>query len=111
MFTSPKGPVNVPFPLNWMPAIRVFGTGFPPKYWYPSKVHRYKPRSIVWLQFAAPGAGPAVADVPSGTVATRLANAHAKSEQLAILLASFVFMIVVSFCLVFVVVAVIGFSS
>jgi hypothetical protein len=57
------------------------------------------------------GAGPAVADVPSGTVAIRLANAHANSEQLAILLTSFVFMIVVSFCLVFVVVAVIGFSS
>jgi len=57
------------------------------------------------------GAGPAVADVPSGTVAIRLANAHANSEQLAILLTSFVFMIVVSFCLVFVVLAFIGFSS
>jgi hypothetical protein len=46
------------------------------------------------------GAGPAVANVPSGTVAIRLANAHAKSEQLAIFLTSFVFIIVVSFCLV-----------
>jgi hypothetical protein len=53
------------------------------------------------LQFGAPGAGPAVADVPSAKVAIRLANAHANSEQLAILLTSFVFMIVVSFCLIF----------
>jgi hypothetical protein len=55
----------------------------------------------VWLQFGAPGAGAAVADVPSAMVAIRLANAHANSEQLAILLTSFVFMIVVSFCLIF----------
>jgi hypothetical protein len=55
----------------------------------------------VWLQFGAPGAGAAVADVPSGTVAIRLANAHANSEQLAILLTSFVFIVVVSFRLSF----------
>jgi hypothetical protein len=63
------------------------------------------------LQFGAPDAGAAVAGVPSAIVAARLANAHANSEQLAMVLTSFVFMIVVSFCLVFVVVAVIGFSS
>jgi hypothetical protein len=52
-----------------------------------------------------------VPDVPSAIAATRPTNAHANSEQLAMHLTNFVFMIVVSFCLVFVVVAVIGFSS
>jgi hypothetical protein len=39
--------------------------------------------------------------VPSTIAATRLTNAHAKSEQLAMLLTSFVFIVVVSFCLSF----------
>jgi hypothetical protein len=47
------------------------------------------------------GAGPAVADVPSAIAATRLTNAQARSEQLAMLLISFVFIVVVSFCFKF----------
>ena len=53
------------------------------------------------LQPGGLGCGRAVAEVPSAIVATRLANAHAKSEQLAVFLISFVFIIVVSFCLSF----------
>jgi H+/gluconate symporter-like permease len=48
-----------------------------------------------------PSAARAVSDVPSAIAATRLTNAHAKSEQLAMLLTSFVFIVVVSFSLSF----------
>ena len=48
-----------------------------------------------------PSAARAVSDVPSAIAATKLANAHAKSEQLAMLLTSFVFIVVVSFDLRF----------
>jgi len=57
------------------------------------------------LQTCASAAARAVSDVPSAIAATRLTNAHAKSEQLAIVLTSFVFIVVISFCLSCVVLA------
>ena len=56
-----------------------------------------------------PSAARAVSDVPSAIAATRLTNAHAKSEQLAMLLTSFVFIVLVSFYLSFIVLAFLGF--
>jgi len=50
-------------------------------------------------QLATPLSARAVPDVPSAIAATRLTNAHAKSEQLAMLLTNFVFIVVVSFFL------------
>jgi len=48
-----------------------------------------------------PSAARAVSDVPSAIAVTRLTNAHANSEQLVIILISFVFIIIASFCLSF----------
>jgi hypothetical protein len=39
--------------------------------------------------------------VPSAVAAIKLTNAHASNEQLAMFLTNFVFIIVVSFCLIF----------
>jgi hypothetical protein len=82
-----------------------FGTKFPPKFSYPSKVHRYKPLSIPALQTCA-GAGPAVADVPrpSAIATAKHTNAQAKARELIIVLVNFVFIVLVSFCLSFLVV-------
>ena len=60
--------------------IMAFGTKFPLKFSYTSKVHRYKPLSMCTLQTCPSAAAPAVADVPSAIAATRLTNAHAKSK-------------------------------
>jgi len=53
------------------------------------------------------GAGPAVADVPrpSAIAATRQPNAQATARELIMIFVSFVFIVVVSFCLSFVVLA------
>src|SRR5207247_11183941 len=104
--TGPKTVVTGPCPFHWMPCNRPFGTGFPPKLWYPSKVHRYKPFSMPTLQTRA-GAGPAVADVlgPSAIAAAKHTNAQAKASELTIIFVNFVFIVVVSFCLSFLVLA------
>src|SRR5207253_8424052 len=93
IFTVPNGLNVVPSPLNRRPCIMAFGTKFPPKFWYPSKVHRYKPFRVP-LQTRPSAAACAVADVPSDIVAIRLANAHTNRKQLIILLSNFVFMII-----------------
>jgi hypothetical protein len=49
-------------------------------------------------------------DVLNVVAAMRLTNAHAKSEQLVIRLTNFVFISLISFCLVFLVLAFFGFS-
>ena len=44
-----------------------------------------------------PSAARAVSDVPTAIAATRLTNAHVKSEQLVMLLSNFVFISVIFF--------------
>jgi hypothetical protein len=48
-------------------------------------------------QGCGPSAARAVSDVPTAIAATRLTNAHAKSEQLVMLLTNFVFISVIFF--------------
>src|SRR5438094_732277 len=48
-----------------------------------------------------PSSARAAPEVPKAIAATRLTNAHANSEQLVIILISFVFIIIASFCLSF----------
>src|SRR6266480_6326704 len=104
MFTVPNGLNVVPSPLNRRPCITAFGTRFPPKFAYPSKVHRYKPLSIPTLQCLSTSAR-AVADVPGAIVAAKQTNAQAKARELIIIFVNFVFIVVASFCLSFVVLA------
>ena len=98
IFTVPNGLNVVPSPLNRRPCITAFGTRFPPKFAYPSKVHRYKPLSIPTLQCLSTSAR-AVADVPGAIVAAKQTNAQVKARELIIVLVNFVFIVVVSFCL------------
>src|SRR6266480_379765 len=104
MFTVPNGLNVVPSPLNRRPCITAFGTRFPPKFAYPSKVHRYKPLSIPTLQCLSTSAR-AVADVPGAIVAAKHTNAQAKAREPIMIFVNFVFIVVVSFCLSFVVLA------
>ena len=109
MFTVPNVLNVVPSPLNRRPCITAFGTRFPSRFWYPSKVHRYEPLSMPTLQRAS-AAARAVADVPGAIVAAKHTNAQATARELIIIFVNFVFIVVVSFCLVFVVLAFFGFS-
>jgi hypothetical protein len=84
--------IVVPSPLNRMPCITAFGTRFPPRFAYPSRVHRYKPFSLPTLQTCAPVAARAVADVPSDIAAARHADAQAKAKELIMIFVNFVFM-------------------
>ena len=102
MFTVPNGLNVVPSPLNRRPCITAFGTRFPPKFAYPSKVHRYKPLSIPTLQCLSTSPR-AVADVPGAIVAPKQTNAQARARELIIIFV--VFIVVVSFCLSSVVLA------
>src|SRR5438874_8202839 len=104
MFTVLKGMVNVPSPLNWMPIIRAFGTGCPPKFWWPSKVQIYNPRSCPASQRPS-GAACAVEWVLSVIAASRHTNAQAKDRKPIIIFVNFVFIVVFSFCLGVVVLA------
>jgi hypothetical protein len=88
-----------------------FGTKFPPTFWYPSKVHRYKPLTIPTLQPRASAAARAVADVPGAIAAAKHTNAQAKARELIIIFVNFVFIVVVSFCLSFLVLAFFDSSS
>jgi hypothetical protein len=63
------------------------------------------------LQTRASAAARAVPDVPSAIVAAKHTNAQAKARELIIIFVNFVFIVVVSFCLSFVVLAVFGSSS
>jgi len=101
MFTVPNGLNVVPSPLNRRPCIMAFGTKFPPKFSYPSKVHRYKPLSMCTLQARASASARAVGDVPTAIAAIRLANAHANRKQLVMLLINFVFISIISFLISF----------
>jgi hypothetical protein len=47
----------------------------------------------------------AVADVPGAILAAKQSNAHAKANELIIIFVNFVFIVVVSFCLSFLVLA------
>src|SRR5436305_12663711 len=103
MLTVPNGLNVVPSPLNWRPCIMAFGAKFPPKFWNPSKVHRYKPLSMCTLQTCPSAAARAVAGVPGAITATRHTNAQANARELIMIFVNFVFIVVVSFCLGFVV--------
>src|SRR6266446_8549675 len=102
IFTVPNGLYVVPSPLNRRPCITAFGTKFPPKFWYPSKVHRYKPLSMRASQCAS-AAARAVVVVPGTIVAAKHTNAQATARELIIVFVNFVFIVVVSFCLSFLV--------
>jgi hypothetical protein len=101
----PNGLNVVPSPLNWRPCIMAFGTKFPPKFSDPSKVHRYKPLSMCTLQTCPSAAARAVAGVPGAITATRHTNAQANARELIMIFVNFVFIVVVSFCFGFVVLA------
>src|SRR5947207_12030491 len=104
MLTVPNSLISVPSPLNRVPCIMAFGTRSPPTFWYPSKVTRYKPLSMPTLHCLS-AAARAVADVPGAIVAAKHTNAQAKARELIIILVNFVFIVVVSFCLSFFVLA------
>ena len=55
------------------------------------------------LQTCAPAAAPAVADVPGASAAAKHTNAQANARELIMIFVNFVFIVVVSFCLSFVV--------
>src|SRR4029450_6168045 len=99
MFTVPKSVLNVPSPLNRLPSIMAFGTRFPPTFWDPSKVDRYKPLSMPTWQFRASASDRGVADVSSGIAATKQPDAQAKARELIIVLVNFVFIVIVSLSL------------
>src|SRR5206468_10663644 len=113
MFTVPNGLNVVPSPLNRRPCITAFGTRFPPKFAYPSKVHTYRPCSVCTLQGCGNRAvARAVLDVPRAIAATRQPNAQVKARELIIVLVNFVFIVIVSFCLSsFIVLAFLGFPQ
>src|SRR5438094_3736306 len=96
MFTVPNGLNVVPSPLNRRPCITAFGTRFPPKFAYPSKVHRYRPCNVCTLQGCGNFAvARAVPEVPSAIATTRQPNAQVKARELIIVLTNFVPIIVV----------------
>src|SRR5437867_173630 len=102
MFTVPNGLNVVPSPLNRRPCITAFGTRFPPKFAYPSKVHRYRPCNVCTLQGCGNFAvARAVPEVPSAIATTRQPNAQVKARELIIVLVNFGFIVIVSFCLSF----------
>jgi hypothetical protein len=57
------------------------------------------------LQTCASAAAPAVADVPGAIVTAKHTNAQAKARELIMIFVNFVFIVVVSFCLSFIVLA------
>src|SRR5439155_11096668 len=63
---------------------------------HPCALKTYKPCSVLTLQPSLPLPARATPDVPSAIAATRLTNAHAKSEQLVILLNNFVFITIIT---------------
>jgi len=63
------------------------------------------------LQTCASAAARAGADVPGAITATRQTNAQAKDKELIMIFVNFVFIVVVSFCLSFIVLAFFGSSS
>src|SRR4029077_6153704 len=104
-FTVPNGLIVVPSPLNRRPCMTAFGTRFPPRFAYPSKVHTYKPLSMCTLQTCPSAAAPAVPGVPTAITATRQTNAQVKARALIMIFVNFVFIVVLSFCLSVVVLA------
>src|SRR5689334_4976644 len=105
IFTVPNGLNVVPSPLNWRPCITAFGTKFPPKFSYPSKVHKYKPLSMCTLQTRPSPSARAVVDVPGAITATRQTNAQAKASELIMIFVNVIFIVVLSFLLSVVVLA------
>src|SRR5205823_2004388 len=82
-----------------------------PMFAYPSRVARYKPLSMPTLQTCPSAVAPAVADVPTAITATRHTNAQANARELIMIFVNFVFIVVLSFCLTFIVLAFFDFSS
>src|SRR5207244_13653117 len=105
MFTVPKVLSVVPSPLNRRTCITVVGIRVPPKFEYASKVHIYEPLSMPTLQTCPSAAARAVADVPGAIVTAKHTNAQAKARELIMIFVNFVFIVVLSFRLTFVVLA------
>jgi hypothetical protein len=106
MFTVPKSLINVPSPLNRLPSITPVGSRFSPIFVYPpSTVNRYKPFSMPAWHTRPSAAARAVVDVPGAIMATRHTNAQAKARELIMIFVNFVFIVVVSYCLVLLVLA------
>jgi hypothetical protein len=88
-----------------------FGTATPLTMFHPCVAKRYEPLSVYTPQGCGPSAARAVPDVPSAIAATRLTNAHPKSKEAITRLTNFIFISLISFCLGFIVLTFIGFSS
>jgi hypothetical protein len=101
MLTVANGLTSVPSPLKLIPSTMAFGTATPATMFHPCAANRYELFSVLTLQVSGASAARAVPDVPRAIAATRLTNAQAKHKQLVVFLSSFVFIVVVSFCLSF----------
>src|SRR5262249_58508851 len=78
---------------------------------YPSKVHIYKPCSLFTLQSGPSAAASAGEDVPSASAAVKHTKAEATASELVIIFVNVVFIVIVSFCLSFLVMAFFDSSS
>jgi hypothetical protein len=68
-------------------------------------VDKYKPFSMPTLQTCPSAAARAVPDVPSAIVAAKHTNAQAKARELIMIFVNFVFIVIDSLCLSFIVLA------
>src|SRR5207244_2781582 len=111
MLTVAYGLTSVPSPLKLIPSTMAFGCAIPPTMFHPCAVNTHEPCRVYSPQPSARPSASAALDVPSAIAATRLTSAHANSEQLVIILTSFVFIVIVSFHSCFLVLAFFGYSS
>src|SRR6266478_2461657 len=101
MLTVANGLTRVPSPLKSIPSTIAFGCATPPTIFHPCVANRYELRRVCTPHSCTPLSGRATPEVPCATAAARLTSAHATSEMPIMVLTNFVFIIVVSFCLIF----------
>src|SRR5271165_3162193 len=98
MLTVANGLESVPSPLKWMPSTMAFGCATPPTMLYPCVANRYRPRRVRTPQVFPSSWARAVPKVPKViATATRLTNAHPKSEEPIIGFINLVLIVVSSF--------------
>src|ERR1700733_15752593 len=101
MLTVANGLESVPSPLKWMPSTMAFGCATPPTMLYPCVANRYRPRRVRTPQVFPSSWARAVPKVPKViAAATRLTNAHPKSEEPITGFINLVLIVVSSFLLV-----------
>ena len=82
MLTVANGLTNVPSPLKSIPSTMAFGCATPPTMFHPCVANRYEPAQRVHAASYADRGRPArTLGRASAIAATRLTNAHAKSER------------------------------